>query len=538
MYRNLFYILLLFILTASNIFAQGVSRSNGAGFRMNFWNITGRPMKIDLTAGEENPNVDISGAGGTLFFFTRIHNNLFFDLNFEAVASVQTIPGSVNNDSSRVNVVLPILLGVHYDVLPSHLSSSVQPYVSLGLGPYWVQNVQGDIANDNPDNVSGSIESEFLYGGYAGLGANILFTDWVALNVDLKYHMVELNANSIYSGIDFGLGVSFMWGQKRELFQLQDIKVIVQDVYPAYYQFYNTYPIALVTIKNLASHPIEVNVKSEIEFYSERPGESGFTEIAAGKTADIPVNAIFGPRLLKAGDNKPAVLDIQVEGRAGQTETQDFSTQIVIHSRNAWNGDMDKLVYFVTPDDDQIFTMNRTIVGQLEVDHETEVESVVKAHIIFNTLRDKGIRYHRDPNIAFYKDDRVQFAHETIRLGNGDCDDLVVLYASCLESLGIRTAFVEVKDPNEEIAHLYLLFDTGIPPDEGHRISTNEKRFVVRSGNSRFDTIWLPIETTVIDQGFEKAWELGALAYLEEGIVRNGLSEGWVRVIDVNRGTL
>ena len=96
---------------------------------------------------------------------------------------------------------------------------------------------------------------------------------------------------------------------------------------------------------------------------------------------------------------------------------------------------------------------------------------------------------------------------------------------------------MEVKDPDQEIAHLYLLFDTGIPPDEGHRNSTNEKRFVVRSGNSRNDTIWLPIETTVMDQGFNKAWELGALAYLEEGIVRNGLSEGWVRIIDVSSGT-
>jgi hypothetical protein len=504
---------------------------------MNFWNITNRPTQINLRAGEENPNVDISGVGGTLFFFTRIHNNLFFDLNFEAVASVTTIPGSDNNDSSHVNVVIPILVGVHYDLLPSHLTSSVQPYLSAGMGPYWVQKGQGSFASDQTD-VEGSFEAEFLYGGYAGLGTNILFTDWMALNLDLKYHLVDFTTSNKYSGLDFGLGLNFMWGSKRELFQLQDIKVIVKDVYPAYYQFYNTYPIALVTIKNLASHPIEVNVRSEIDFYSERPAESGFTEIPAGEIADIPVNAIFGPRLLKSGDNKPAILDIEVEGRAGQTEKKDYSTQIVIHSRNAWNGDMDKLVYFVTPNDDQIFTMNRNIVNELEIDTEKEVESVIKAHTVFNTLRDRGIKYHRDPNIAFYKDDRVQFAVETLRLGNGDCDDLAVLYASCLESLGIRTAFVEVRDPNQDIAHLYLLFDTGIPPEEGYRISTNEKRFVTRSGNSRNDTIWLPVETTVIDQGFEKAWEIGALAYLEEGIVRNGLSEGWVRVIDVNSGSM
>jgi outer membrane protein W len=519
------------------LLAQGMTRSNGIGFRVNFWTITDRPTRIDYSAMTRETSVDISGAGGSLYFFTRIHNNLFFDLTFEAVASVQTVTKPDLTDSTHINLVIPILLGLHYDVLPSRLSSSVQPYITAGLGPYWVQKGRTNIEVVEPD-VEGSIESEFIFGAYAGLGANILITDWLALNVDLKYHIVDFNFNQKYSGPDFGLGLSFMWGSKRELFQLQDIKVIVKDIYPAYYQFYNTYPIALVTVKNISGHPIEVNVRSEIDFYSERPAESGFTEIPAGEIMDIPVNAVFGPRLLKAGDNKPAILDIEIEGRAGQTEKKDFSTQIVIHSRNAWNGDMDKLVYFVTPDDDQIFNMNRTIVSNLEIDPNEDVESLKKAHAVFNNLRDKGITYHRDPNIAFYKDDRVQFAIETIRLGNGDCDDLVVLYASCLESLGIRTAFVEVKDPKQEIAHLYLLFDTGIPPEQGYRISTNEKRFVIRSGNSRFDTIWLPIETTVIDKGFEKAWETGALAYLEEGIMRNGISEGWVRVIDVNSGSM
>jgi hypothetical protein len=521
----------------TQLLAQGVTRSNGIGFRVNFWNITNRPTTIKLRSGEYNPNLDISGAGGTLYFFTRIHNNLFFDLNFEAVASVQTIPGSENNDSSYVNVVLPILFGLHYDVLPSHLSSSVQPYVSLGMGPYWVQKGQGNFASDNTD-VEGSLEGEFLYGGYIGLGTNILFTDWLALNMDLKYHMVDFDPDQKYSGLDFGLGLNFMWGAKREILQLQDIKLVVRDVYPAYYQFYNMYPIALVSVKNLASYPIEVNVRGEVEYYSERPAESGFTEIPAGEVADIPVNAVFGPRLLKANASKPAILDIEIEGRAGQTEKKDYSTQILVHSRNSWNGDMDKLVCFVTPEDDQIFNMNRSIISELEIDKETQVESVVKAHMVFNTLRDKGIRYHRDPNTAFYKDDRVQFAVETLQLRNGDCDDLVVLYASCLESLGIRTAFVQVKDPTKEIAHLYLLFDTGTLPQEGYRISTNEKKFVVRSGNSQHDTIWLPIETTVLDHGFDKAWETGALAYLEESIVRNGLSEGWVKVIDVNSGSL
>ncbi len=535
MNRKILNIIFLLTILVSQSFSQGMTRSNGIGFRGNFWNITGRPMKINVSAADQSANVDISGAGGTLYFFSRIHNNLFFDFTFEAVASVQTVSRNdiSMNDSTHVNIVIPILLGVHYDLLPSRLSSSFQPYVSAGLGPYWAQKGQGNLQTDEPD-VEGSFEAEFLFGGYAGLGTNILITDWLALNMDLKYHLVDFDVNQKYSGIDFGLGLSFMWGTKREMFQLQDIKVVVQDIYPAYYQFYNTYPLALVTVKNIAPYPIEVNVRSKVDFYSERPAESGFVEIPTGDVADIPVYAVFGSLLLQAGDNKPAILDIEIEGRAGQTEKKDYSAQIVIHSRNAWNGDMDKLVYFVTPNDDQIFVMNRTLANGLTINPDEDVETVVKAQTVFNALKDKGIAYHRDPNMPFYKDDRVQFAVETLHIGSGDCDDLVVLYASCLESLGIRTAFVQVQDPKQEIAHLYLLFDTGIPPEQGYKISTNEKRFVIRSGNSRHKTIWLPVETTLIEEGFNAAWENGALAYLEEGVVRNGLAEGWVKVIDVN----
>jgi len=144
-----------------------------------------------------------------------------------------------------------------------------------------------------------------------------------------------------------------------------------------------------------------------------------------------------------------------------------------------------------------------------------------------------GLRYHSDPNIPFYKDDRVQYAHETLNLKSGDCDDLVVLYASLLESVGINTAFVEVRDSQKELAHLYLMFNTSVSPIQGHLISSNEKRYLMRDNSIGQKTIWLPIETTLINHGFEQAWKAGALEYLEDGVVRSGIAEGWVRIIDV-----
>jgi len=134
-----------------------------------------------------------------------------------------------------------------------------------------------------------------------------------------------------------------------------------------------------------------------------------------------------------------------------------------------------------------------------------------------------------EPNILFYRDDYVQYASETLEKKAGDCDDLVILYASLSESVGIKTAFVEVKDPDKEIAHLYLIFDSGLPPDKGIFISSNEKLYIIRK-----NSIWIPIETTMVQKGFNEAWKYAAMSYLQEGTLRNGLANGWVNIIEIH----
>ena len=117
---------------------------------------------------------------------------------------------------------------------------------------------------------------------------------------------------------------------------------------------------------------------------------------------------------------------------------------------------------------------------------------------------------------------------------SGDCDDLVVLYSSLLESVGIKTSFVEVRDPEKELAHVYLIFHSGLTIDQAHLISSNEKKYIIREIDANIKNIWIPIETTLINRGFEEAWDTGALSYLQEAILRNGISEGWVKIIDIN----
>lgn len=323
-----------------------------------------------------------------------------------------------------------------------------------------------------------------------------------------------------------------MWGQQREIFEIKEIRLIVENIYPAYYQFYNTYPLALVSVKNLAGYPIEVNARCFVAGYSAKPKDSGFIRIPPGKTKDIPVTAFFNEQLKLTAKRQTAILDLNVEARAGATYRKQVSSQVIVHHRNAWNGEVDKLAFFVTPDNPDVLELSRRIAERLP-ENERRVPNFHLARRLFDQLRQSGLRYHRDPNIPYYRDDRVQFADETYKIKLGDCDDLVVLYSSLLESAGIETAFVEVRDPEKEIAHLYLLFDSGLAPEQSNLISRNEKRFVVRESETGRKKIWIPVETTLVEAGFESAWLAGAKSWLHEGVLRGGLIAEWVRVFDV-----
>jgi hypothetical protein len=506
----------LILLMGEKVPAQGITKSTGLGFRGGIWTYKEFPHS-EIAPG----SVVTSPFSASIYFFSRLSGNWYLEGSIGGVSDAKIGIGVVETVS-----LIPLLFAVRYDLLSPKHASAFQPYIAFGLGHYWaVHSYVG----------GGSVvtRTDPKVGAFLGGGINVVVQSWLAFNSDIKFHLVNFDdtAAENYNGMAFNIGFSIMWGLEREIFRVEEIRVVVKDIYPAYYQFYNTYPLALVTIKNTVSYPIEINVHSNVQGYSERSRESGFKTINPGETKDIQVFALFGPRLLSATHREPAVIDLKVEARAGATITKTLSANVVIHSRNAWNGEMDRLGFFLTPDDEQVMRVSRDITNPIK---NGTAQKFYRAKAIFNELKKMGIRYHSDPNIPFYKDDYVQFAAETVTKGMGDCDDLVVLYASFMESVGINTAFVEVRDPEKEMAHLYLMFDTGLSPQEGHLITSNEKRYIVRESTAGRTTVWIPVETTFIDAGFDQAWNAGAMAYLQEGVLRSGITQGWVRIIDVD----
>ena len=527
------WVLALLMACAVSASGQGISRTHGLGLRGSLWKSENQAAGFDIGGSPTSVTVDISGAGVSVYYFSRMAGNLFLETSLGSVGNLRVNAGATSPENVDLSAIIPFLFGFRFDVLSARYATAFQPYVAGGVGPYWIVFYSARSFAGLSNELS--LRSDLKFGGYAGGGLNAVLRSWFALNFDVKYHFVDFKAGEGYSGLEFGIGFSLMWGRRKEIFRVREVKVIVPNIYPAYYQVYNTYPLALVTVENRAGYPIEVKVRSFVEHYSEHESESETVRIPGGRSKDIPVRAIFGKKLLAAARREPAMVDIEVIARAGNIEKKkSLNARVMVHSRNAWNGEIDKLSLFVTPDDERIIELSREMVKSAGLDGDDGREKFGAAQAIFNQLRRKGIAYVSDPNIPFYKDDRVQFADQTLDIGTGDCDDLVVLYASLLESIGIQTAFVDVRDPQKELAHVYLLFNSGVPVERSDLISSNDKRFVIRQSRSGQRRLWIPVELTLVEDGFDAAWQSGALQYIQEGILRNGLAEGWVKIIDVD----
>lgn len=511
---------------------QGVTRPHGIGIRPSFWNMSDHTFHFSLSTSpvRTGGQVSVSGIGSWVYFFSRLNQNLFMQFEMGVVATAYKEGEDLLASDTNVSSMIPLLIGLRYDLLSGRSTSKLQPYLAVGAGPYWSTAFTLKSRLIEEEIVG---ESKTQYGGYAGGGVNLLLTDWLALNVAMRHHFVDWRVNNEYSGMEFGLGLNVMWGRNKEMFQVKDIKVIVKDLYPAYFAFYNTYPLALVTVRNTAGYAIEINIRGNIEGFSQRPQESGFIRLERGETRDIPVRALFGSRLLEIDQRRSAVLDLVLEARAGATLRKQISAAVMIHHRNAWDGDAEKLPLYVTAEHPAVLAAGRAMTRHLAADAAST--NLALAAAVFDSLSRSGLVYRRDPNVPFYMDDRVQFAEETVRDHGGDCDDLVVLYASLLQSLGVNTAFVQVRDPEKEIAHLYLMFDSGVPASLRHTITQNEKRVVVRSETNESARVWIPVETTLLGHPFAKAWEAGAMQWYQDTELRQGVAEGWVKWINVGQ---
>jgi len=285
--------------------------------------------------------------------------------------------------------------------------------------------------------------------------------------------------------------------------------VHLQNIYPARLLNYSK-AFAEAAIVNTSATRTLKNIKIRIytpEFMSV-PAEKILPELGPGKDVVLTLPAIFDrDKLYRNQQPKKTNTKVTIAGDGIKKASKNFETDI--YGRRAMNWkDPSSIMNFVTPTDPVIKDFTSLVLSRVDL---TSVQpcmvNIHKASAIFSALSSIPVRYSTDPNPDYFQKtlDYVQFPRETLQRKTGDCDDTSVLFASCLESIGIPTRFVVTQD------HIFLEFNTGMSVKAWSDIIFDKERFYEAG-----DSLWIPLEMTKFcmeGRCFFDAWTEAANRY-------------------------
>jgi tetratricopeptide (TPR) repeat protein len=228
--------------------------------------------------------------------------------------------------------------------------------------------------------------------------------------------------------------------------------------------------------------------------------------IEAGGRVEVPLYGLFNDRILDVTEATKAVAEVSLY--VGADLSANRSATVLVYDRNAltWSDDR-KAAAFVSAKDPWVMDLTGNILASVKGERNPGLSKNLQTGMaIHEGLRAYGMAYVLSPNRPFAKDvvdpeivDTLKFPRQTLNFRSGDCADLSVLYASCLESAGIETAFVTVP------GHIFIAFDLGLEKDEIEARRLVPGSFIEVGGKA-----WVPLETTLRESDFVEAWARGA----------------------------
>jgi len=275
------------------------------------------------------------------------------------------------------------------------------------------------------------------------------------------------------------------------------------DIFSNAYKSYESDGIAEVRIINNTPGTIEkLKVTVFIKDFMDFPSELDVEELEPKSSHDLTLKAVFNNRILEITEDTPVQVEIALcyyKNQEPCTFSKNLSVNVFEKHRLSWDV-KERFAAFVTPKDPVILEFVRSIVTQ----YPEISDSLRQGAVLFDALGIVGLKYLPDPSNPYQMTsemtdyvDYIQYPRETLQRRSGDCDDLVGLYSAMLESIGVRTMVLETP------GHMFMMFDTALSIDK--KPETMAPMFVEHE-----DTLWIPVEVTLVGASFLKAWETGA----------------------------
>ena len=293
-------------------------------------------------------------------------------------------------------------------------------------------------------------------------------------------------------------------------------------IFRSLHRYYESEPFVNVGLKNISDADLPVNVSLFVPTMMDNPHSETVT-LPPKSDEEYEIGVSFSSDVLtskKATFDNLVQPEIKVTYKQGGEEKlaqkKMESSYVLGKGKLTWSNP-DMIACYVTPADAVVDKFSRNFIQYYTpvLNDYFGRSNLGRAIILYDALGTHGLVYNIDLETPFLDiaDDKsafdtVKYPGDMLRDKIGDCDDLTALYGSLLANLGIETMFLDVFKPGA--GHIFLMFDSGIKPDNVKKYFLDENEVVVLN-----DKVWIPIEATLVGKPFFSAWKQGALKYNE-----------------------
>jgi hypothetical protein len=360
------------------------------------------------------------------------------------------------------------------------------------------------------------------------------FSPGFTLAAGVDYTRYLYPGNSLYSGISVGLTVDLNLG----LFGSRSSGINVEGtpgdpVFPVFYSAYDRKPVGTVRIFNGEQAEIrDVKVFFQAGAFTSKPMECGsFPVIPMGRSVEVPLLAAFNELVLTLTENTKVESEILVTYNLLDSPREMRKAETLrFNHRNALTWDDErKAAVFISPNDPAVLEFSKFVAGLIRDRLRTEIDRNLQFGMgLFEGLRLTGLAFTPDPSTPYLEYrvnssgvDYIQYPYQTLAYKGGDRDDLAVLYAAVLESVGVRAALIPLRDD------FLVAFALGLSEGETRAAFTDHESFIFAAGKA-----WVPVRISLIREGFLRSWQEGIRKWKESaagGKVPSffPLSEAW-----------
>lgn len=280
----------------------------------------------------------------------------------------------------------------------------------------------------------------------------------------------------------------------------------IEEIFPSLIHYYKNNPVGTVLIRNDLAVPVsEIRASLDLGRFIDFPLESEKVELLnPGGEARLDLNVLLNDKALNLREDLPIPVQVKVLWKQnGQERSMVKTAAAQMYRRTALTWDNTaKLASFIMPNETVVSSFSHRVLGG-ETQCTGLPEKMVRTARICDALGTYGINYVEDPDSPLsqvlgkeQQVDTIRYPRTTLHIRSGDCDDSTALLASLLESSGIATAIMTSP------GHVFLAFDTEEPASNRWMFKEETREIILHRG-----TIWIPIETTVLQKGFGHAWE-------------------------------